>query len=573
MAQNHGRKHLTFVAVPLLGIISVVCYFAFESLQRHTSDSQDPPAPPGEIPSVNLIIQRVATRGGELTSQGYFSDATKLVKSGCPMWVADTKGHVNTNNLKPKDNCPLYTTWQVKRHPIVASLFVEDAAAIEAYLSDDDGLATALKQPLGAGSLGNWIEMLGIKTPALEKTPLAGFLFRTLAQQLLSREGRIDFDAAHGRAGTVLSFQEDLATEAMVNALAFVAKRRFEILGSPCSVWEFNHGPEKLFASKCRHRVYLGLSLSGLINVMDQETPAPPSPTAGAAFSVSWYADAMLKGARGFVGSDPGFGITTSFTLKDGRLAPLQTQSPMAPLWRGMAPQVDPRVYASIPKGISAFMVTSHDLDAFVSDEQLMAGIQKFQLPFGAKPHPQAATALLVDLNHQDKALTQVGVVLIPGDPGVVDTWVEPLAHILGETVRSKLAYCGKGQVILMASSPLLLTRMREACEGSSQAWSGHHNLNMPHKSSLYLTPGGIAKEMFLAGGGGEIPKGKPDKPLTTQQSQLAASKEQMTQETLAYLKTWPHWLLANAGDESQNQTAHQNQKLTWSLVADKEAL
>ncbi len=534
---SQKRKILIGLGFGLLILAGVLSYIVARRLDKSLGDKG--------VAEIRLKIVRIDSRRQPVAGPTVFPMREDIIPEGCPFWQG---GDFKTREMtKPKieraQGCEAFGEWSVLKHPIAFSLYAHDAGRILDFFKSSAAWTEFQKNPLVGGYVENWRELIGLKTPLLEKSVFQGYLIRTMLDTLLKNAGRIDYDLVHGRGGLVFSFRNETLGQAIALGVGIIAHRVYKIGDSACKVQEFTIGPETFYLAGCLGRTYLGLGLPGLLNVMDQPEESKPEPAG--AFSLVARGEAFFEHALEFVSPKPNFPVRIDFDLGESGLVPLAIHVPRAKPYETMTPEIAETVYQALPKDLTSFALASIDLAEFTSEAALMQTVSEKKLPFASgKAEGKAAVGIIWDLNHAAKSLTEVGLIVVPSDPKTIESWVPAFEIILGARVHDALTFCKKDSMILIASTPMLLTRMKESCQGNSKAISLAAP-SSPHNAEIFFDPGNFLRELFLAGGGDELPEVKAGKPLSDEQKVLSHAKEKMSRDTLAFMATFPRWYFA----------------------------
>ena len=489
-----------------------------------------------EIPEIDLYLERITS------SRGEYKEAMKLPKLKPPANCPVIKGgdHQPWAKRRPKleGACRLNGLWRVVRHPIAYSLYINQGSEFLEFWDENPEWQSLRQSPVVKGLLKDWTKTLSLQLEGIQGLELGMPFLATLVRAGLLKGARLDFDVAHGREGLVLSFTQNLGgafAKAFDSGLRMFSKRRYKIVGSNGEIYHLKIGLETLYVGRMDHRYYVGLGLTGLLNVLDT-TFQPPTPTKDTVTLVvrpQAYFDRLLS----FVSPNPEkLNVTLGFVANGKEFRPGQGLVPESPVFAALAPEMPAPLIAATPHDAAFVFLSSLAVKPFISSEKLLKEAKNGQLPLDtARGKSQAGIGLIWDMNgsHPDH-LTEVGLMIGAESEALVKTWHRFLEEAVASRGRQALALCGP--VLLLATSPSLLTRMEEACQGTNESLAGHA-FKPRSRDQVYFfgNVSVIGHELFVGGGGL-----KPVKSTSDQGEDFQKAKDQMSQQATEFFKTLP---------------------------------
>lgn len=314
------------------------------------------------------------------------------------------------------------------------------------------------------GMMSEVLSTAHIRPDDLAISGMRGQTFERLLREVLRSDARIHYDRRAGKRGFVLSFAREQApvTSRMLPLIVpVVAKRQFAVPSLASPAVEVLLGNQHLLFAEDRGRVFIANGLESLLRVLDQ--PALDELERPDALSVTVRGEAFLDDVlRLFVGKEQ-WPVKLVLGRRPEADAPLsgELQIGAAKMFAHLGPKLPPAVFAAIPRGVSGAAAASFAIPPNFSLEnwsQLGAsGVDDVS----ASAVPEGGMAVLWDVHAvKDAPFGAVGIVVaLPkaGKPVITLAQASDSAGFHAE--------CGDGSVWLLASSEVLLTRMREACE------------------------------------------------------------------------------------------------------------
>lgn len=455
---------------------------------------------------LELVVKLKDVKGVDLPATGSKIADSNLApeeSDRCPALVGGDAGSATTLPLdqpRPAD-CPKVATWYVKRHPIAFTLYFEDGKAFLDWFDHDAKVQEVLASRFVQGLFHETLHNLKIKAESLHLHGLEGAFMGRLLRDAIAAHGQLHYDIVHGKKGWVLSFQREdspFAAQAVPAMVAALAQNGYHVTKLAEPVLEMRIGSQRLFMAETDGRVYLGMGLEALLNVIDSATlPSGGLPDAPVAFTVRTeaFVDKLLPVMAG----SPTWDATAAFSLKEGSLGRLDF--PTGKFAPHLAPALFSGVLAGIPHDAFAAVAASFHLSPTwtAEDWKTLATQGPAQRP-AALPE-ESGMALVWDFDAADAPAGEIGIVIAnQANPEQAESFQQYL------TDSDLSAECGGGAVFLAASSEKLLSRMKEACGRQSLSvldWERGAAKQRFDKAQFlaFVNAGGALREMFLAGG------------------------------------------------------------------------
>lgn len=557
--QSETKKQRGVRPVVIVGVVAFVVTCSViacgRSLAGYTlRDSLNP-----AVPVLDLHVAYFDLAGKGMGTSGGNVEGAHMSKGGADGSSVETTQcrPVSGGDLKrvePKENtvawgeptpapCPLKAQWNVYRHPVAASLYIKDGAALTDWYESNESLAQFRDSPLWSGmtdGLSRILKVRGVDL-ALPTLPLAdwsGQFLRPLFKEILKADAEVHYDVAHGAGGVVLSFNKaktSLVAQALPLLVKYLGVAGYEVefstgvthgaLGGANGERERNTivqvrlQGKKLFILQRGEQVSIGSSLEGLLNVISsldaEQSEESASASSGSEPTVATTSatTAVLK-VRGeaffdkllpvLVGKENAPVIVqlalskeqshiTSATLPAGRYASILADDPF------------PGVIAAVPKDSMASLITS---------AKVPVGTPVSEWSFDAASKlAVGGLALVWDISGEDgefhygvavSARSTSGAQLSTNGAEAAEGDDKKIAAYLSNDAVS--TSCAGGSVWLGASSDALLSRMRESCNKSSLSFLDikPREGDVFTKSAISLAVNGriAVRELYRLGGG-----------------------------------------------------------------------
>ncbi len=386
---------------------------------------------------------------------------------------------------------------------VAVSFYPIDGKRVFAWLDQNPKAQLFLDSPLVQGTLQPLFDALRIRAEDYSLEGIRGQFLRTFLQEMLTADAALHFDPQEGARGLILSFNRDeapLTSRALPLLLDRVVRTQWNVTGLASPIWEAIIGKEKLFVHESKERVFFSRSLRGLLNALQEKLSGlTTSGTSPESLRVVIRSDAFVENLLPlFVG--------TKSKLQNAAALPMETtpmgtmgsawpvvldlgldgasplsarlRTPGAQIFSTFTPQIEPAVLSAVPGDAFAFLITSFQLPKGLSQD-VWAKLASTDGPSDgpsnglALPVTNKATnkssgafAVVWDLNQTENRMSELGIAIsAPVDPQPGDLTVTDYARD-----PSLAATCANGSVWLLSSTANLLTRMREACDGTSKS-------------------------------------------------------------------------------------------------------
>ena len=421
----------------------------------------------------------------------------------CPALVGGDVGSpsaASASQQRPPD-CPRRAVWYVKTHPIAFTLYFNQGRTFLKWWDSQPQIQALLDNRFMQGLFFGLLQSLKIKAEQLNLQGLRGEFLAQLLRDAVGADAELHYDMVHGERGWVLSYlraDSDFAEQALPAMAGLLAGSGYRPAKLPEPILEMRIGLQQLFLTEYRGRIYLAQSLEALLNVI--ESVAPLENPATAPLSLTFRAEAFIDNLLPVLTGAPDWNARFDFALKDGKLGTLTL--PAGPWQKQLHDQLFEGVLAGIPHDAFAAVATSLRLPPTltVEDWRQLASDGPSQAAPDAEP---GGLAVVWDVDADSPGGALGVIVANPGAPQASQAYRQYLRN------TELSAECGGGSVFLAATSPALLTRMREACARQSLSpldWQRGSEKQRLLSSQLtaFINPGAGIRELFLAGGAGD---------------------------------------------------------------------
>jgi hypothetical protein len=389
-------------------------------------------------------------------------------------------------------------TVRLTRAPIGLSLYVLDDRALLAWATDNPTAREVLSSELVRGAFEDALRTTRVRAEDLKLGgDVQGAFLVPLLRDVLGAGAALHYDASQGRRGWVLSFRRGgapLVSRLLPPVLGALARRTYRVEKADLSVVEILVGEQPLFLAETDGIVHVGTSLRGVLQVIEVG-PLPAPSGARGTVAVTVRAEAWVQNLLPLVTGSPDWHASWSVDLARAADAGSITTSG-GTVFGHLRPALPPGVLASVPRDAFAAVAASLPVPLGMTPDDWNRiahdGIQPATVP-GTEP---AGIALVWDVSAKNASLSDVGVAVQRGG-GDVDA---ELSGYLRDGVAH--ATCAGGSVWLAATTELLLTRMREACERQSPSlldWRSGRGRDAG-QLVLLVDPGVGLAEMLAAG-------------------------------------------------------------------------
>jgi hypothetical protein len=436
-------------------------------------------------------------------------------------------GTVATNSKAPK-----VMAVEFVRGPIAASVFIEKGEGFRQWLATP-GVQQFLATELGRGLISELARLGRVRAEDLKLEGVKGLFLEPVIGEILAATSALHYDYSYGRQGVMWSVarkEVPILSGLLPVLLRTTAQERFLVPGLP-EIYSVQLGHQRLLVAELEGVLYFGIGLRPMMNLLDQAPISAPTPSE-AAMSVRLRGEALLNALLPLLVGHDKFEVTIPLALSSGgpssgggqRLLPI-TFGP-ARVWSTLAGPVDQEILAAIPGDVVLGMAGSFPVPLGLAAEQWQ------EVAAGRAIEPSLIKAhgvgIVWDLNSTPgEELNQLGIIAKGGD-GIDE---EVLRSVMREG-SGGVASCKAGGILLWASAPKLLTRMREACEGSNRSIKDAVQLastqlpatsNAQILSSLQLSYG--ARELLRIGLNGARQEATARLPELSRTSYLAAQE------------------------------------------------
>ena len=355
-------------------------------------------------------------------------------------------------------------TVKLTRAPIGLSVYVLDDRALLTWATENPTAREVLSSELVRGVFQDALRTTRVRAEDLKMgQDVQGAFLLPALRDVLGADAALHYDASQGRRGWVLSFRRagaPIASRLLPPVLGALARRTYRIEKLDLSVVEVLVGEQPLFLAETDGIVHVGTSLRGVLQVIEVG-PLPAPSGARGTLAVTVRAEAWVQNLLPLVTGSRDFQATWTVDLARADSAGSIATSG-ATLFGHLRPALPPGVLASVPRDAFAAVAASLPVPRGMTPDDWNR-VSHDGIPAATAPgRDPAGIAVVWDLSSKKSALTDVGVVVQPAG-GDVDA--ELSGYLSTGAVH---ATCAGGSVWLAATTDLLLTRMREACERQS---------------------------------------------------------------------------------------------------------
>jgi hypothetical protein len=353
-------------------------------------------------------------------------------------------------------------TVRLTRAPIGLSLYVLDDRALLAWATENPAVREVLESELVSGVFQDALRTAHVRAEDLKIDGAQGTFLLPVLRDVLGADAALHYDASQGRRGWVLSFRRrraTLASRLLPPVLGAIARREYQVAKAGVSVVEALVGEQPLFITESDGIVYVGTSLRGVLQLLEVG-PLPPPSGARGTVAVTLRAEAWVENLLPLVTGSHDWQATWTIDLaRAGSAGTIATTG--GTILGHLRPSLPPGVLASVPRDVFAAVAASLPVPHGMTPDDWNRVAHEGLPPAASPGTDPAGIALVWDLSTKNDNLSEVGVAVQPA--GEVDA---ELSGYLRDGIAH--ATCAGGSVWLAATSPLLLTRMKEACERQS---------------------------------------------------------------------------------------------------------
>ncbi len=461
-----------------------------------------------DLPILDLDLQFIDIEGNNIVpEQSKFSlkpkkpegKAAPESSGSCPELEGGDGREAVLLSGQPGDECPRRATWFVTRHPISLSIYVRDPKKVLALLEENARIKELLNTKFAQGLFIDPLHAAGIRSEDLQLEGFRGAFLSQLIREALQAHAVLHYDAAHGKKGFVFSFVRDecpFFSKAMPVAGRVLARSGYRIAGLSEPILDMRVGRQRLFLTQYEDRAYLANGLEALINVLES-LPAPEKNLPDAPLVATVRAHAFIDNIPALLTGEPQWETHIALGVDD----PGILQFPGGRYVGHLRAKIFQGIFAAIPHDAFAAVAASFFLPADMSVEEWQRLATKGPRDQTAQSPDEAGVAMIWDLSSQADQVSSMGIAIASqGNPGKATQFKQYFAH------PGLTSECGGGSVFLAATSPLLLSRMRESCAGQSLSvldWERGAGKKEHEKAQLFMfmNPGVGMRELFLAGG------------------------------------------------------------------------
>ncbi len=457
------------------------------------------------LPMLDLTVKLRDSANKDLDAATSRVGSNDEVPSGddhCPALSGGDVGSataVDVTVTRPAD-CPKLAAWYVKKHPVAFTLYFNQGTEFLKWWDTQPQVKVLTENRFVQGLFSGLLKSLKVKAEQLNLAGLQGEFLGQLLRDAVAANAELHYDMAHASQGWVMSYSRSdsqFIDQAMPALAGILATSGYRITKLPEPILETRIGLQRLFFTQYHARIYLAQSLEALLNVIDSVNPQANH--GDAPLSLTLRTEAFIDNLLPVLTGLPTYPVQWDFALKDDQLGVMNL--PAAVWQRQLHGQLFDGVLASIPHdafaGAVASLAFSPDLTA--DDWRTLANDGPSENPPGPEP---AGVGVVWDFT-ADSPSGAVGIIIgNPNQPQASAAYAQYLKN------PESGVECAGGSLFLAASSPSLLTRMKDACEKQSLSpldWQRGAEKTRLQSAQLaaFVNPGAAMRELFLAGGAG----------------------------------------------------------------------
>jgi hypothetical protein len=535
-------KNIIKIAAALVIFVFLLLLWVFKGLQQTPLRS----FVRSDLPTLDLDLQFVDISEGEIPAnetklavQTAGSATTPpIATNSCPeIRGGDIRGSLDIKaGDKIPATCPRTAKWYVKRHPIGLSLYLSKPEKILPLFEQNGPFKEIWDSRFVQGVLHDPLRNSSIRAEDIGLQGLEGAFLARLFKETIAAHSQLHYDIVHGRKGFVYSFIRNECPYAakvlpVITRVLVRSGYRIQKLKEP--IFEMRIGLQRLFITEYETRVYLSNGLEALVNVMENLQPSGNDPS-NSPIVLTVRAEAFIDKLPEVMTGEPTFSMDFSFGISQESSDFLRL--PAGKMARHLRPEVFKGVLAGIPHDVFAAAITSFYLPLNMTPQGWRDLATEGPDDKPVDGPNEGGLAVIWDLSSAAKELTNMGVVIATqSDP-------DEALRLKNYFAKPELtAQCAGGTVFLAATSQLLLTRMKEACEHQSLSildWErGVRSEEFNSKQLLFfMDPGVGIRELFLAGGAKSVGEEKPNTQWKEQYEKAKAEMRENSEKVFASL-------------------------------------
>jgi hypothetical protein len=462
-----------------------------------------------DLPMLDLQLQFIDINSDEIPANetklaGNTAETDKATSVGadtCPeIKGGDIRGGADVKiGDKLSQTCSKTVKWYVKRHPIGLSLYLSEPQKILSFIEKNGLFNEIWHSRFVQGILYDPLRNASIRAEDLGLQGLEGTFIAKLVKESIAAHGQLHYDVVHGKQGFVYSFIRNdcpYASKALPVITRVLARSGYKVQKLKDPILEMRIGLQRVFITEYESRVFIANGLEALINVIEGLQPAGMDNTP---IVLAVRAEAFVDNLLRVMTGKPSFEIDLGFGLS--KESPDVLRFPAGKFGKHLRPKIFKGVFAGIPHDVFAAAVTSFYLPPNKTPEEWQQLATEGPGDQPGNGPAESGIAFIWDLSSEGHEITNMGVVIAN------QTSPDEARRFENLFTHPKLtAQCGGGTVFLAATSPPLLTRMKESCERQSLSvldWErGSRSEEFGAKQFFFfLNPGVGMRELFLAGG------------------------------------------------------------------------
>lgn len=364
------------------------------------------------------------------------------------------------------------------------------------WMTKNPDVQTFFRSEMGEGLFLTLKQALQIRGEDLGIPKIVGPLLLEASKSAISADARIEWIPGKGDRGLIFSFdvsRAKLAAQTFYGVTKYLGKKIFNIHGFENPIIECVLGTHKIFITQEHQRLYIGTSFYGVAAIL--ESPKfERSKTVSGSVVLTLNAAAFLEGEKQFAEQVLHWRNHFGFELSASRSEPSESKlegSDFLTLVRG---SLQKNILRAIPFDVMSAIAFSHATPNNLAEFSWQNLVEHRDM---GKDSVSGSTAIIWDFDQTANHLTAVGVATTlakKSDEGFFkDVWQDP----------SLVVTCGDDQVLLLASVPSLLTRMKEACNRSSMSlfdWQKELKITDKTQSLVLVNPSIFGRETLRYG-------------------------------------------------------------------------
>ena len=459
------RRRSRFRAVALgLALVAVAVFVAVALLRRVPATRLLGPGTPLVRLNVSVIgedghpVRASSTRIGEDVVE-----ATPQAAPGTPTPVESTPDVWRRPSPTTKEPAERHASIKLRRAPIAISIYALRGSDLLQWIETNPTARSFFHSDLVEGVFADALKTLRVRGEDLKLSDVNGPFLAALVRDVVSAGAVLHYDLSRGRRGYVLAFdraRSAVASRLLPVALGALARREYLVSRASLSVVEVLIGEQSLFVAESDGTVYVGNSLSGVLNAIEVNPGRPSSSDGTVAITVR--AEALLLNLLPLAVGANEWQATWSIDLSKGGSDAGTVRTSGGKMFGYLTPQIADGVLAAIPRDIFAAAAASIPYPKSMSAEDWDRLAREGLKHASSAGHESAGIGIIWELSAKNPALSDVGIIFRRPDGGE-DPSLDGYF-----TARVFRQMCGGDTVWLAATSELLLTRMQESCDRQS---------------------------------------------------------------------------------------------------------